>query len=102
MAGIAKMGSCSYRRNHRLYVSRLKQSVARPHLSEELGEMIAIDCVVMERKKLGKHIRGELEQLGWSKDEQGSSALSLIRIRFRSYSFAHRSLSLSSFYIRVI
>jgi len=57
---------------------------------------------MIEKEKSAKHIRGDLEQLGWSKDEQGSSALSLIRIRFRSYSFAHRALSLSSFYIRVI
>ena len=64
MAGIAKMGSCSYRRNHHLRVSRLNQAVARPHLSEKIGEMIAIDCVEMERENLGKHIRGELEQLG--------------------------------------
>ena len=64
MTGIAKMGSCSYRRNHRLHVSRLNQAVARSRLLEELGEMIAIDCVVMERENLGKHIRGLLEQLG--------------------------------------
>ena len=69
---------------------------------EEVGELNTTDWVMIEGEKSTKHIRGELEQLGWSKDEQGSSALSLIRIRIRSYSFAHRSLSLSSFYIRVI
>jgi len=62
MAGIAKMGSCSYRRNHHLHVSRLNQAVARSRLLEELGEMIAIDCVVMESEKLAKHIKGEMEQ----------------------------------------
>ena len=37
---------------------------------------------------------------GWSKDEQSSSALSLIRLRFRSHSLAHRSFSLSSFKLK--
>ena len=55
---------CSHHLHHHLHVSHSYQAVARPHLSEELGEMIAIDCVVMERKNLGKHIRGDLEHLG--------------------------------------
>ena len=71
--------------------------VALPHLSEELEAMNATEYVVVERENLGKHIRGDLEQLGWSKDEQSSSALSLIRLRFRSHSLAHRSFSLSLF-----
>ena len=64
MAGIANMLFCSHHLHHYLHVSRLNQAVARPHLSEKMGEMIAIDCVEMERKNLGKHIRGLLEQLG--------------------------------------
>ena len=64
MAGIARMVSCSNHLYHPSYPSHSYQAVARPHLSKELGEMIAIDCVVMERENLGKHIRGELDQLG--------------------------------------
>ena len=64
MAGIAKMVFCSHHLYHRPHVSRLNQPPARFRLLEKLGEMIAIDCVVRERKNLGKHIRGELEQLG--------------------------------------
>ena len=64
MAGIARMVSCSNHLHHHLHAFHSYQAVARPHLSEELGEMIAIDCVVMERKNLGKHIGGLLEQLG--------------------------------------
>ena len=102
MTGIVRMVSYSHRIHHPPYVSQPNQAVARSHLLEEVGELIATDWVMIERANSAKHIRGKLEQLGWSKDEQGSSALSLIRIRIRSYSFAHRSLSLSSFYIRVI
>ena len=64
MAGIARMVSCSYHLHHHLHVSHSYQAVARLHLTEELGAMIAIDCVLMETENLGKHIRGELEQLG--------------------------------------
>ena len=64
MAGIAKMGSCSYRRNHRLHVSRLNQAVARSRLLEELEGMNENDLVVIERENLGKHSRGLLDQLG--------------------------------------
>ena len=64
MAGIAKMLSCSLHLYHHLHVSRLNQAVARPHLSEKLEAMNENDLVVMERENLGKHIRGELEQLG--------------------------------------
>jgi len=64
MAGLAKILFCSHHLYHHLLVSRLKQSVARPHLSEKLEAMNVNDLVVMERENLGKHIRGELEQLG--------------------------------------
>ena len=63
MAGIAKMVFCSHHLHHHLHVSHSYQAVARPHLSEELGEMIAIDLVAMERENLGKHLRGLLEQV---------------------------------------
>ena len=101
MAGIVGMVSCSHRIHHCPYVSQPNQATTRLHLLEEVGELITTDWVMIERQKYANHIRGELEQLGWSKDEQGSSALSLIRIRFRSHSFAHRSLSPSSFNTRV-
>ena len=48
MAGIAKMGSCSYRRNHPSYPSHSYQAVARPHLTEELEAMNVNDLVVMD------------------------------------------------------
>ena len=57
------MGSYSYHLHHHLHVYRLKQSVARPHLSEKLDAMRVNDLVVMERENLGKHIRGLLEQV---------------------------------------
>ena len=44
-------------------LSPIKQSLVLIS-PKKMGEMIAIDCVVMERENLGKHIRGELEQLG--------------------------------------
>ena len=58
------MVSCSNYLYHPSYPSHSYQAVARLHLTEELGAMIAIDCVLMETENLGKHIRGELEQLG--------------------------------------
>ena len=64
MAGIAKMLFYSHHLHHHLHVSHSYQAVARPHLSEELGEMNEIDCVVMQRENLEKHIRGDLEHLG--------------------------------------
>ena len=64
MAGIAKILFCSHHLHHHLHVSHSYQAVARPHLSEELEAMNENDLVVMERENLGKHIRGELEQLG--------------------------------------
>ena len=64
MAGVAKMGSCSHHLHHHLHVSHSYQAVARPHLSEKLEAMNENDLVVMERKNLGKHIRGLLDQLG--------------------------------------
>ena len=85
MAGIAKM-FFPYRLHHNLHVSHSYQAVVPPHLSEELEAMSDNDLVVMERESLGKHVSGELEQFGLDKDEQSSSALSLIRLRYRSHS----------------
>ena len=64
MAGIARMVSCSNHLYHPSYPSHSYQAVARPHLSEKLEAMNENDLVVMERKNLGKHIRGLLDQLG--------------------------------------
>ena len=58
------MVSCSNHLHHHLHVSHSYQAVARPHLSEELGETNEIYLSGMERENLGKHIRGDLEHLG--------------------------------------
>ena len=58
------MVSCSNHLYHPSYPSHSYQAFARPHLYEKLEAMNENDCVLMETENLGKHIRGELEQLG--------------------------------------
>ena len=55
---------CLHHLLHQLHVYHSYQAVVRPYLYEKLEAMNENDLVVMEREKLGKHVRGDLEHLG--------------------------------------